>query len=164
MFPCMAIHLTVEVCPVSTCLHTPVSASQTWQTRENSCVISSVSVKEEQTSVNVEHCGASLSKQRRAASFGKLAQGSPVLLASYSTVSQAVCGYPTNSISDQGQQFFNIQQRGGGRGRAIFEKVISHGKVQKQHVARCLHYCFTVSDQIFVWRWYFLGKIYAQKE
>ena len=31
-----------------------------------------------------------------------------------------VCGYPTNSISDQGQQFFNIQQRGGG---AIFEKV-----------------------------------------
>ena len=40
-------------------------------------------------SVNVEHWGASLSKQRRAASFGKLAQGSPVLLASYSAVSQA---------------------------------------------------------------------------
>lgn len=33
IFPCMAIHLTVEVCPMSTCLHQPVSASQTWPGR-----------------------------------------------------------------------------------------------------------------------------------
>ena len=47
MFPCMDMHLTVEVCPMSTCLHTPVSASQTWQTGENYALCHPVSISKE---------------------------------------------------------------------------------------------------------------------